>query len=245
VTTSDLLRDALLELGVVDPVETVPSDMQSLALVRWNAILDQWNAQQIATYTKTFPTFTITANLSPHTIGPTGATWTVTQRPVALIGVNLLIGSGVSLVRIPITIRDDAWWMAQPVPNVRSSVPTDVYYSPAWPNGSIYFWPVPNTAYVVELEVRYVLAQVADADLGSTVTWPPGYQRALTLTLAEDLTGPYTVPMPQGLGKKAQEARAVVFANNNAPVRIRTRQSGMPSGTSGGYSWRSGVGGGR
>lgn len=247
MTVEDLLLDALVEIGVQDPIDPVNSDYQTLALRRVNAILDLWNAQQEATYNVTFPTFTLTPLLSPHTIGPSGATFTVTgNRPMAIIGANLQIGNGTSLVNIPINIRDDAWWLAQPVPNIQSGIPTDLYYSADWPNGSLYFWPVPNTAYGVQLEVRQVLAALA---LGTTFTMPPGYQRALTLTLAEDLATPFSVPMPPALPLKARMARAAVFGSNtnNTPVRIQTLQAGMPgSGTLGsGFNWLSGRGGGR
>ena len=116
-----------------------------------------------------------------------------------------------------------------------------MYYSPDWPNGSLYFWPVPSVAYGVQLETRYVLSEITDADYATTFSMPPGYQRALTLTLAEDLAGPLPVTLSQALVQKAAMARAIVFANNNAPVRIKTRQSGMMGNKpmSGAFNWRS------
>lgn len=250
MTWADLVRDALLETGVQDPIEPVDPNFQSLALLRLNAILDQLNSDRQATYNVVFPTFTLTPNLSPHTIGPSAATFTVSQRPVEILGANLLLSPGTtSEVRIPIDVVDDAWWLSQPVPNIKASIPTAVYYSPDMPNGSLYFWPVPNTAYGLELEVRFVLAAIAQSDLGTTITvLPPGYQRALTLTLAEDLVTPFTVPMPQDLPGKAAKARAIIFQTNNQPVRIATRDAGMPGGrgvTRGGFNWMTGTGGGR
>lgn len=247
MTTADLLRDALIEIGVQDPIETVEPNAQSLALLRYNSILDQWNAQALAVYTVTFPTFSTVSGLNPHTIGPTTGTFVVTQRPVSILAANRILSSGTSLAKIPITVRDKDWYFANAVPNIQSGIPTDLYYSPSWENGSIYFWPVPNAVFTVELEVRLVLSQVTEADIGATVTWPPGYQRALMLTLAEDLVTPFTVPMPPKLEGLAREARGVIFANNNALVRIQTRQSGMPggSGRGGGFNFRTGTGGGR
>lgn len=240
MTWGDLWRDALLEIAVIDPLDPVPPEMLDLALLRTNGILNQWNATQEATYNVTFPTFTLTPLLSPHTIGPTG-TFTATSRPVAIIGANLQVGTGTNLVNLPIEVVDDAWWLAQPVPNIQSGIPTQLYYSPDWPNGSLYFWPVPSVAYGVQLETRQVLAEVTSADYSTDFSMPPGYQRALTLTLAEDLTGPLPVQLSPKLVQKAAEARAIVFANNNAPVRIRTRQSGMMAGRTmnGAFNWRS------
>lgn len=253
MTHADLLRDALVEIAAIDPIDPTPPELLTLALTRYNSILNQRNAQQMAVYAILFPTFTTTSGLSPHTIGVTAnsPTWTVTgNRPVDVIGVNQQQSSGVNLVNIgPLTKRDRAWWLAQPVPNIQTGVPTDFYYEPTWPNGSMYLWPVPDAAYTVQLEVRVVLDEVAEADVTNDFSLPPGYQRDLTMTLAEDLCGPLSIPMPPSLTVKAREARAIVQANNNPPLRIATWDFGMPGGpvgtAGGGYSWQSGRGGGR
>lgn len=245
MTVADLLRDALLEIAVYDPVEDVSPQIQALALLRLNSILDLWNAKREATYTVTYPTFTTTDALSPHTIGPSGATWTVsTQRPMEILAANRILSSGTSLARIPLNIRDQQWWINQPTPNIEDGIPTDLYYSPSWPNGSVYLWPVPNAAFTMELQVRTILGQLATAD---DFSLPPGYQRALTLTLAEDLTSPLSVPLSVSLVQKGRDARSAIFGANDGPVRIVTRDAGMPSaGTrSGGFNWRTGTGGGR
>lgn len=248
MTFAELFRDSLLELGAIDPLDDVPAELQELARVRYNGIINQRNARQAWAYAITFPTYTTTGGLSPHTIGPSG-TWTVTSRPVEVLGANQQINSGTSLVNIgPLNLRDREWWLRQAVPNIQSGVPTDLYYEPTWPNGSLYFWPVPNAAYVVQLELRTILSEIVVADVTTDFSLPPGYQRDLTLTLAEDLCGPLTLPVPGSLTKKAQEARGITQSNNNPPVRIRTRQSGMPgglAGSSGGFNWRSGKGSGR
>ncbi len=249
MTYSDLFRDSLLELGAIDPLDDVPAELQELARVRYNGIINQRNARQEWAYAVTYPTFTTTGGLSPHTIGPTG-TFTVGQRPVNVLGVNQQQNSGVSLINIgPQRMRDRAWWLSMSVPNIQSGVPTDLYYEPTWPNGELFFWPVPSTAYVVQFELRVVLDEIAVADVTTTFSLPPAYQRDLMLTLAEDLCGPLTLPLPGSLMLKTQRAQSDTQANNNPPVRIHTRDSGMMStgtrGTSGGFNWRSGTGGGR
>jgi hypothetical protein len=242
-TWSDLIRDALIEIGVQDPIETVDPNMQSLGLLRLNSILNQWNAKGEASYTATFPTYTTTASLSPHTIGPTSATWSATQRPVDILGANRVLSSGTGLVRIPIAIRDAVWWFSQlSAPNIETGIPTDLYYAPTFPNGSIYFWPVPSEAYTVALMVRLILGDALDEDdLGTDIALPPGYYRAISLSLAEDLVTPLTVPMPQQLPSKATQARAVIFGVNTVSTRIRTRQSGVPRGAPSGatFNWHS------
>lgn len=238
-STADLIRDALLELADQDPVDPTDPAKLELGRVRYNSLIDLLNAQQMGSYAVTFPTFSTTSGLSPHTIGPTSATWTVTQRPVAILGANRLQGTGVNLVRIPINAqRDKTWWIAQAAPNVRSGIPTDLYYDPTWDNGSVYLWPVPNAVFTIELMVQLVLGQVDAADLTADLSLPPALYRTLMLMLAEDLAGPLSQPWTPAQAKKKQMACAVYFSNNNAPMRIRTRDSGMPSGArSSTFNW--------
>lgn len=238
-STADLIRDSLLELAVQDPIDPTDPALLELGRVRYNSLVDLLNAQQIGTYELTFPTFTFTPLLSPHTIGPTG-TFVVTQRPVAIIGANVLLSSGTDLTRTPINPRNYQWWLAQPSPNITSGLPTDLYYETAWPNGKIYFWPTPTIAYDVELLVRLVLGQVTSAALTTDLSLPPALYRTLMLMLAEDLSGPLSQQWSPSQAKKKQDACSAYFANNNAPIRIQTRDSGMPgrSNGSGYFNWR-------
>lgn len=242
MTWQDLIRDAVIEIGVQDPIEPVGPNELALGLLRLNGIIGLWNARGETSYAATFPTYTTTASLNPHTIGPDSATWSATQRPVEILAANRIESSGTGLVRIPITIRDQVWWFSQQaVPNIETGIPTDLYYNPTYLNGSVYLWPVPDSAYTVEFLVRLLLSPIAEADLGTDVELPFGYDAALRYTLAQDLATPLTVPMPQDLPRKASEARAVIFAVNNGPVRIRTRQSGVPGGARDGssFNWMS------
>lgn len=242
MTWSDLIRLSLIEIGAQDPIDPVDPNQQTIALFHLNGILGLWNARGETSYAATFPSNTTTAGLNPHTIGPSSATWSATQRPVLILAAHQLQGSGTGQVRLPINIRDKDWWFSQQtVPNIQSGIVTDLYYDPTYPNGSIYFWPVPSAAVSIQLQVRLLLAAIAEADLGTDIALPFGYEMALWLTLAESLVTPLTLPMPPELRGKASEARAVIFGVNNGPVRIRTRQSGVPGGTRDGasFNWSS------
>lgn len=236
---ADLVRAALLEIGVVDPIETVTSELQAYGLEKVNRIINDWNAEHGATYVEEFADHTLTPNLNPHTIGSSSATFTVTQRPVSIEWANIVISD----VRYPVAIHQAEWYANLPDDTISDSIPTDLYYAPGWPNGSIYLYPVPNTARTLELWTRAVLSSLTAA---GTVSLPPAYENALVLTLAESLTSPLSVPMPQALPAQAREARGRVWANNITVPRLQTRDSGMPSsGVGGGFNWRTGQGGGR
>jgi hypothetical protein len=130
-------------------------------------------------------------------------------------------------------MRGSQWWASLTVPELTISIPSDLHYEPDWPNGSIYLYPVPDTAYGLELMTRVVLA---DLDLDDDVSLPPGYRDAVTLTLGEMIAPTY--PPAQADSFAASKARARIFANNDETPRLATRDSGMPSAGGSGRSRR-------
>ena len=226
IPVSTVIAEAIYEVRLLQPGNSVPPDTSALVLSNLNRLLDDWNVEAAGAYVIEFPTFTYTPGLSPHTIGPTG-TFVMDPRPTDLLGANTITGSGASAVRYPITLKDADWWRSVLVPGWGTNYPTGVYYDPSWPNGSLYYWPVPSAALTAELEVRGTFAQVTDA---STIWLPPGYRNAVTLTLAEMITPAFggAAQLSPITKEKAQEARGRIFGNNVEMPRIDTADAGMP-----------------
>lgn len=229
MTGRDVVTEALLEMGALGVEETAEDAIAVFALGKLNRIFDNWNAERAAVYADAFSTYTLTPSLSPHLIGPTG-TFVVTSRPETIDGAAIVYTGSTPNIEIPITIRDAQWWQQQRVKALASSIPTDLFYEPDWPNGKLFFWPVPDTAYGVTLRTRILLAALALAD---TFTMPPGYHDATVLTLAEDLCEPLGKAMPAGLSARAAKARARVFQANAVTPRLVTRAAGLPRGPRG------------
>lgn len=225
MTILELITDALHEIGVTSAVDAPNGEDATLGLLRLNKLFDNLNAQQRMVYASTFDTYTLTPSLNPHTIGASGGTWTVTSRPESIEAANLIIGD----IRHPLSIRDAQWWSGISVPELQSDIPTELYYEKAWPLGKVWLYPEPSAAYEIELLTRVVLGSVA---LYDTFTLPPGYQDAITLTLAEDLVAPSRVPMPQNLPMKATKARGRVWTANAVIPRLRTADDGLGGGRS-------------
>ena len=237
ITAADICRAALLDLNIFEPSDAVSNDDLAFVLTKLNRILDNWNADRQAVYADAFTTDTLTPALSPHTIGPTG-TWVTSQRPESIEGASLIFPTA-NKPEVAITLRDADWYNALSIPTLSTANPTDLYYEPDWPNGKLFFYPVPSSAYQVSLWTRLVLAQLALTD---TFTLPPGYQDAITLTLSEDIASTYEKPVPAVLARKAVDARARVFTANTVIPRLDTQDSGMPtaSGSGGNGTYYSG-----
>jgi hypothetical protein len=223
----DVIMQAMQEIGVLDPNETPTGPEGATGLLKLNRMLDSWNADGRYVYATVFQNFTITPNLQPHTIGPSG-TFAVNQRPTQLLAANIILNSGSpQAVRQPVQVRDEDWWASKSSYAVVSTFPTDVYYSADWPNGSLYLWPVPNTAYPLELEFLTVLEEL---QLNSAFCMPPGYMDAVVYSLAIALCPSFSVAPSQALMLLASKAIARIQGLNVTSPRIGTRDAGVPSG---------------
>lgn len=223
VATSVILTRALVELNAADAGGAVQPELAQLALDTLNQILDDWNAERGKVYADSFLPFAITPNLQPHTIGPAGATWVTTQAPIQINGIQINLGGNPAVLRYA-KPRDAAWWQLRAVPGMTSDVPTDFYYDSTWttaaPRGSVYLWPVPTTAYNVQVWVRIVLGQLT---ANQAISLPPGYNRALMLMLAKALSAPLRKPWQQLQEQQLVEVLRQIESNNTVVPRIVTR----------------------
>jgi hypothetical protein len=227
VAVTDLLFGALAEIRVARAGDGLTPEDQALALSLLNEYLDQLNAQGRALYATMQSSFTLTPNHQPHTIGlaANAPDFAVTVgRPAAILKANLILTGS---IRRPIDVRDEEWWMTLRAPAITSSIPMDLVYNPAWPNGEIKLWPVPTTAYGIELWIQTLLGSLSDTD---TFDLPFGYQAALRLTLAELCAPSFGRTVSEETKSKARDARGAAWGTNDAVPNISTRDGGMPSG---------------
>jgi hypothetical protein len=118
-TGLDLVKSALLEIGVLEAGEEPEGSVADFVLQKGNRLIDRWNAKREAIYTSEFLTFTLIANTQPLTIGPSSADFTVDQRPVSIEAANVILTTVSPAVRVPLTVHDDPqWWMSVSVPGV-------------------------------------------------------------------------------------------------------------------------------
>lgn len=232
-TVGQVITNALYELNVVAPGEIPDALEMAFALSKYNQLADSWNTQQYYIYASdlissrldTGAPFILTPNLSPHTIGPNPIVpapapnfLVANERPVRIRNANVILNNVFPVVRFPLEMRDKDWWSKQRVQTITTTLPTDLYYRPDWPLGSLFFWPVPNLGYGVEFEIE-TINQGATL-LTQPFAAPPGYELALTLTLAELLCPSFEKPVNQMLVAAAAKARAAVQGLNASAPRI-------------------------
>jgi hypothetical protein len=240
-TFRQVCTNALYEINVVAPGE-VPDPLE-LAYVLGVAsrLADSWNCQQYYIFASdlvgaspTGVSFLLVPNLSPHTLGPAaiGAAPAPTflvnnERPVRIVSANVILNNVNPIVKFPLEIRDKDWYAKQRVPTIQTNLPTDLYPRFSWPLLKLFFWPVPNFAYGVEFELEEAL--IGGATLDTAFAFPPGYELALTLTLAELISGPFEKQFSQIQTITAMKARLAIQGLNSAPPRINLDDFGEPS----------------
>lgn len=223
-TYADMVNQALAEIGSYAQGQvTSAADMQ-FCLTKLNRIIDSWNAKRRTIYSKDFTTYTLIPNHQPHTIGPTGD-FAVTSRPIQILNANIVLAGTNPPVNSPLNLRDDDWWAKNLVQSLTSGLPTDLYYNTAFANGQLFLWPISTVAHGLQLETLFILNQVLQ---GTTINLPPGYNDALTYTLAENLAGSFGKALTPDLMRLARDSRATIVVPNLSAPRIATWDSGMP-----------------
>ena len=149
-------------------------------------------------------------------------------------------GTGPNQIRQPLTIRDKDWWANKRAFAVATTLPTDLYYEPQWPNGSLYLWAVPTIAYPLELVTWNVIDQV---QLTTSMCLPPGYSDAVIYSLAEALGPSFDVQLSPNLMELRRKAVQRIWGDNTASPLLGTNDIGIPRGGHERpyFNWRSGM----
>ena len=241
MTSQDIITDALMEIGVLTgPGQTPSSAHSTFGLSRLNQLVQEWNTRRAFLYTVDKLTFSLVVSQASYTIGPTATTPDfVTARPVGpqpgngILAANIII-DGTPDVYVPMGLLDDQEWAAMRVRSISSTVPLALYNDGANPKSTLYLYGTPSVARDIELWVRH---QTTDfASLATTVEVPAGYQKAMTMTLAENLAASNVFARLPGVGWSqfqainAQKARAAIAGLNSAPNNMSNDAAGLRSG---------------
>jgi hypothetical protein len=243
VTALDLISAAMQEINYLAAGETVPADDSAWGLQKLQRLIDRYNAREAMIYNVGFEQFTLVPNLAPHTIGPTPAvgpapTFIVNQRPVDIPSIGVQLVSSTPVTEVPLYKMTQDEWAAERVKNLTSSFPTKYYYSPDWPNGSIFFWPIPTAVNNVLIQQRLVLAQVTAYN--QKVSMPPAYWDAIVYPLAISFCPSCGKSASPELRQLAAEALKAMQTNNMKSPKGTTLDAGMPGTGNGGFNWQTG-----
>lgn len=209
----DIVTAALRELGVLAAGEVATADEANSGLEELNRLVDQWAGERLLIHRVTRTTWTISATQN-YTVG-TGGTVNVV-RPVYLDHVNLIDTSADPDQETPLTPLTDDGWAAITQKAATATQPTNWYYNPTFPLGTLSLWPIPSSATLQG--ALYAPQQVSEfASLDEVISLPPGYRRMLVKNLARELAPSYGRALHPELKEEAIESKATVKRNNFRP----------------------------
>jgi hypothetical protein len=198
-TALKLINRAYTLLGIKDPGQAVDGTLEVDALDVLNTMIDSWRTEEFFVYQINEVVYALAANQQTVTVGP-GQQIDI---PVPLnIEDSVFVRNG--NMDYPVPQGDRESYAAIIIKTVGSTYPDMVYYNRAYPFGTLYFWPVPATALELHLPVWSPLSSFAD--LNTEYELPPGYERALGYSLAEEVS-PGIADVPGQVTRTASMAR--------------------------------------
>lgn len=220
-TASDLIKSSLRLIGAIASGETPTSAEQADALDVLNDILEDWSNDGFMIFERKIEEFTFTPSTGAYNIG-SGATFD-TARPQIILAAKVKKAGEDN--EVPIDIYNHEEWASITQRTLTSELPSCVYYNPAYPNGQLNFWPVPSAANKAILYSLKPLTAIASA--ATTLSYPPGYKKALKYTLAEELAIEFSRPLDPRINDKADKARAGIQRNNTEPIYLQSDAFGL------------------
>lgn len=194
-TANAICSGALLLLGVVDPEDDISGPMLADAYRRLNMMMGQWSLQNLSIPTTAREVFAMTAGkgspTNPYTVGPGGDLNTSAPKELDGLGLNLLTINPLA-TEIPRAVLTPTQYEAIQIKTLSNSLFTSGYYKSTFPLGTLYLWPVPDTA-VNELILyrKYQLGKFTSQ--AASYELPDGADEAIEYNLARRLLDVYNV----------------------------------------------------
>ena len=208
--------DALMEIGVLEPGDTMSPAQGAIVLRRFQMQLDAWAADRLTLAVQARTPATLPPSTSTLTLGLVGADVTM-ARPVSLNGVSYLIPGASPAVEVPLGICDEDAYAAISIKSLPSALPTLCFYQTSMSTalGSLFVWP--QVTQIVQLVIYSPQAIGIPLALTDLIIGPSGYAEAFLYQLALRLCSPFGVAPPPTLKTMADESFATMKRPNVKP----------------------------
>lgn len=180
MTAIELIKSSIRLIGTLGNDVVLAGRESRYPLEALNLLLESWSLDSLFINKVEQETFTLQIGVNPHTWGIGGDF--DSARPTRLLSVKIRITSGADLP-VRILAYDD--YAAIRLKTISNSIPQYVYLDMDSPEANLYLYPVPSAAYDL---VCYSEKPISDElALGDTLSFPPGYLRALKYALAIEI----------------------------------------------------------
>jgi hypothetical protein len=214
MTVAQLITGAFRLLGQLRTGQGASTDALADGLTTLNDMIEAWNNERLMVHAIQRSVFSLTGAAS-YTIG-TGGNFNVT-RPVRIDNAGCVLAGGDEL---ELELLTPQRWAEQTLKSLTSTLPQKLYHETTFPLGRIYLWPVPTEANQLALYMWQALAGFAAT--GDTVSFPPGYAKALRYNLAVELAPQFMLKgkLTPMVAEIANESKAALKRINAVVVEM-------------------------
>lgn len=209
ISAYDLIKKAMLHIGVVSGNEVLRAEDANTGLEALNDVLETWSIEGLTVYGSNYQQFTLVPGQATYSIGPGGDFNAI--RPVIIEGAFVRINS----VDYPI----QPWTLEQyagiSFKEQQTQIIERMVFINEFPLATIILYPTPSQALPIFINFPIILTNVAG--LSSLLTLPPGYARALQYAVALELAPQYGSPIDVSAYARSTLAK-IKRANRTTPV---------------------------
>lgn len=219
-TAINMVSRAMRLARVLGKGETPDEDESADGLTALNAMLDSWSIERLFVYYMVEESLTLVANQATYTMGSGGNL--NTTRPTRIDDSCFIRDSGFDY---PLTLIDDGQYSSICAKSTATSnVPEFLFADMQNPLVRLNFYAVPSSANVAHIKSWKQLQQFTA--LTDVLALPPGYQRAIEYSLAEEFGPEFGVQILPDVKQIALKARANI-KRINAPSPIMSSDVGL------------------
>lgn len=219
-TAQQLITRAMRLAGTIGKGETPDDDESADGLTALNAMRDSWQIERLFVYQIRTEQFTWAGSAQSRTVGAAGNF--VTDLPTR-VDDSCSFTDGSSDFRVKLI--DVSAWSAIPDKTTTSTYPFWIYPEYGAALVTLYAYPIPSASATFNLRTTKRLQEFAS--LTDVLTLPPGYERALVYSLAEEWAGPeFGVVVPPSVTRIAASARRAL-RRVNAPSPVMATEPGL------------------
>lgn len=217
-TASEIIRRSLLLIGELEEDETPSSTQSADGLSALQEMMESWSAEGLMIPYITTENYTLTTGQASYTYG-TGGDFNA-ARPMSIEDAYLRDSNGDDS---PIQIIDRDRYNEITDKDL-SGEPSDLYYVPSYATGTVYLNRAPDAAYTLYMDVLKELT--TPTALTDSLSFPPGYTRAIRYNLAIEIAPEYAAPIPDAVALIARRSKNTLETRN---IRVPMMESDVPS----------------
>jgi hypothetical protein len=155
---------------------------------------------------------TLTPGDATVTMGTSGD---ITTRPQEIVAAKIKVGTQ----EYPVKLLSVSEYAAIPNKSIDGTIPQALYDDGGYPQRTLTLYPVPSVANQLLLFTKRALSEIASLD--TSVSLPPGYDRALIYNLAIELSPEYGRPVPEAVAMTAMDSKAGLKRKNHRSSYLR------------------------